>query len=83
MVNVSPKSVVCQIERSDSDHKVANSQRFRRMNPSERKKVAFKARQCFDCLGAHLVKTRKDVIVADVRVGFVNGPASSGPNLKI
>ena len=53
------------------------------MNPSERKKVAFKARQCFDCLGAHLVKTRKDVIVADVRVGFVNGPASSGPNLKI
>ena len=43
------------MERSDSHHKVENCQRFRRMNPSERKDVVFKARRCFNCLGAHLV----------------------------
>ena len=56
LVSVAPQCFVCVMEGLDSRHKVANCQRFRRMNPSERKDVVFKARQCFNCLGAHLVK---------------------------
>ena len=56
LVSVAPQCFVCVMERSDSYHKVANCQRFRRMNLSERKDVAFKARRSCTCLGAHLVK---------------------------
>ena len=56
LVSVAPQCFVCVMERSDSHHKVANCQRFRRMNPSEGKDVVFKACRCFNCLGAHLVK---------------------------
>ena len=56
LVSVAPQCFVCAMERLDSHHKVANCQRFMRMNPSERKDVVFKARRCFNCLGAHLVK---------------------------
>ena len=56
LVSVAPQCFVCVMERSDSHYKVVNCQRFRKMNPSERKDVVFKARQCFNCLGAHLVK---------------------------
>ena len=58
LVRVAPQCFVCAMERLDSHHKVANCQRFMRMNPSERKDVVFKARRCFNCLGAHLVKDR-------------------------
>ena len=34
LVSVAPQCFVCVMERSDSHHKVANCQRFRRMNPS-------------------------------------------------
>ena len=56
LVSVAPQCFLRVMERSDSHHKVVNCQRFRRMNPSERKDVVFKARRCFNCLGAHLVK---------------------------
>ena len=56
LVSVAPQCFVCVMERSDSHHKVANCQRFRRMNSSQRKDVVFKARRCFNCLGAHTVK---------------------------
>ena len=56
LVSVAPKCFVCVMERSDRHYKVANCQRFRRMNPSERKNVVFKASRCFNYLGAHLVK---------------------------
>ena len=39
--SVAPQCFVCVMERLDSHHKVVNCQRFRRMNPSERKDVVF------------------------------------------
>ena len=41
LVSVAPQCFVCVMERLDSHRKVANCQRFRRMNPSERKDVVF------------------------------------------
>ena len=56
LVSVAPQCFVCVMERSGNHHRVANCQRFRRMNPLERKDVMFKARRCFNCIGAHLAK---------------------------
>ena len=56
LVSVAPQCFVCAMERLDTHHKVMNYQKIRRRNLSERKDVVFKARRCFNCLGAHLVK---------------------------
>ena len=48
LVSVAPQCFVCVMEGLDSRHKVANCQRFRRMNPPERKDVVFKTRRCFN-----------------------------------
>ena len=54
LVSVAPLCFVSVMERSDSHHKVANCQRFRRMNHSERKDVVIKACRYSNCLGAYL-----------------------------
>ena len=56
LVIVPPQCFVCRLQNSDSCHKVVNCQTFRRMTPSERKEIVFKARRCFNCLEKHVVK---------------------------
>ena len=53
-VIVPPQCFVCRLQNSDSCHKVVNFQTFRRMTPSERKEIVFKARRCFNCLESTL-----------------------------
>ena len=51
-----PQCFVCRLQNSDSCHKIVNCQTFRRMTPSKRKEIVFKARRCFNCLEKHVVK---------------------------
>ena len=55
-VIVPPQCFVCRLQNSDSCHKVVNCQIFRKMTPSERKEIVFKARRCFHFLEKHVVK---------------------------
>ena len=55
-VIVPPQCFVCRLQNADSCHKVVNCQIFRKMTPSERREIVFKARRCFNCLEKHVVK---------------------------
>ena len=55
-VIVPPQCFVCCLRNADSCHKVINCQVLRKMTPSERKEIVFKARRCLNCLEKHVVK---------------------------